>query len=317
MSSIITHLPLFIKLPRIDEVVPYGIETAGSSGDWGEKGVAEPNDEDGVLLTKCLASLHTHIVMTTYPSAKAKLEETCHKGDNGNAANIPHRLLTVCQCFARDSDGYGKRHRPHIERQVLGGHYAAMESGHEITNKPRKEEGDDEQGEHLVDDDHKGGHKRQTCLGMSQGKKGGTEQRHYHIDDNGVGRGGCRIASQLLRNNGTCSGSGTDDGKHEALDYHSRLGGGKRPKKETSRSKQQALGEQQPKMPTMGLEVGGLYLAERHEEHDEKQHRLQNLNHREDVGLHLIRQGQGATDIIRQRPTEHRNRQCPVFYELD
>ena len=108
LSAIITHLPLFIKLPRIDEIVPYGIETSGGSGDGGKEGVAEPDNEDGVLLSESLPCLHLHAIMTTYPPAETKLEEACHKRDYGNAAHVPHRLVAMSQGLACDGNGYGK-----------------------------------------------------------------------------------------------------------------------------------------------------------------------------------------------------------------
>ena len=126
--------------------------------------------------------------------------------------------MAMRQGLAGDGYGYGKRHCPHIERQVLGGDDALVEGGHEITHKPGEKQGYNEQGKHLVDDDHEGGEEGETFLGMSHGQKQGTEQRHNHIDDDGVGGGGCRIAAQLLGDNGTGSGCGTDDGKHKALD---------------------------------------------------------------------------------------------------
>ena len=160
--------------------------------------------------------------MGTYPLAKGKLEKARHKGDYGYAAHIPHRLMAMRQGLAGDGYGYGKRHCPHIERQVLGGDYTLVERGHEITHKPCKEEGHNEQGKHLVDDDHEGGKEGETGLGMCHWQEQGAEQRHDEIDDDGVGRGGCRVATQLLGDNGACGGGGTDDGKHESLDYHPR-----------------------------------------------------------------------------------------------
>lgn len=192
-----------------------------------------------------------------------------------------------------------------------------MKSRHEITNEPCEEEGHDEQGEHLVDDDYEGGDERETWLGVGQGKKGRTEQRHYHIDDDGVGRGGCRVASQFLSDDGTCSGCGTDDGEHEALKHKSGTTIRKNTQKEARGGKEQALGEQKPNMPTVGLEVGGLDLAERHEEHNEEQDGLQHLDDGKHICLHLIGKGQGATYIICQCATEHCHWQCPVFYESD
>lgn len=192
-----------------------------------------------------------------------------------------------------------------------------MKSRHEITNEPCEEEGHDEQGEHLVDDDYEGGDERETWLGVGQGKKGRTEQRHYHIDDDGVGRGGCRVASQFLSDDGTCSGCGTDDGEHEALKHKSGTTIRKNTQKEARGGKEQALGEQKPNMPTVGLEVGGLDLAERHEEHNEEQDGLQHLDDGKHICLHLIGKGQGVTYIICQCATEHCHWQCPVFYESD
>ena len=70
-------------------------------------------------------------------------------------------------------------------------------------------------------------------------------------------------------------------------------------------------------MPTVGLEVGGLDLAKCHEEHDEEQHGLEHLDHREYIMLDLVGKGQLATNIVCQGSAYHGYGECPVLQKTD
>lgn len=221
------------------------------------------------------------------------------------------------QCLASHGNGYRQRHRPHIKSQVLCRHYPPVYPRHQIPDKPSQEQRHNQQRKHLIYNNSKGRNKRQSCLRMSHRQKQRTKQCHHHIYYNGIRSGGSRVTTELLRHHCASRGRGAYNSQHKTLDYNPRPRIGISPKKKASDRKQQALRQQQPRVPRVRFQVRRLDLTESHKQHNKQQHRLQHLRHSQHVRLHLVRQRQCPAHQITQCPANHSHRQSPVLQKLN
>ena len=55
--------------------MPYRIETARRCRDRRKEGIAQPDDEDGILLSQGLSALQSETVLAANPLAKGKLKD--------------------------------------------------------------------------------------------------------------------------------------------------------------------------------------------------------------------------------------------------
>lgn len=89
-ECVASRFPSFsAQLPRVDKVVPNGIEATGKGGDGTEEGVAHPDSEDRVFLTQRLSASHRLAVLSPNETAKNKLQQTANEGADGNAHHRP------------------------------------------------------------------------------------------------------------------------------------------------------------------------------------------------------------------------------------
>lgn len=74
-----------VKLPRVHQVMPNAIETAGNSRDRRKKSKPEPNSKNSVFLSQSLPGGDFITVSAAYASAKPKLNQTTEQRNCHNA----------------------------------------------------------------------------------------------------------------------------------------------------------------------------------------------------------------------------------------
>lgn len=80
---------MFGYLIAIPEVVPDAVKTSSDGCDGIEEGVATPDEEYGVLLSKCLPRRDWRIVAVANAAAKPELKDARKEAGYANGAKYP------------------------------------------------------------------------------------------------------------------------------------------------------------------------------------------------------------------------------------
>ena len=129
--------------------MPDGVEPSGGGADWRKEGISQPNDEDCILLSQRLSSLHSQSVAAAYPLACPELHDASHQRGYCYAENVYPGHVTMIQGAYRHADSEGQSHRPHIECKVVYADYASVYLWQQELYAPCEEQRGKENGEHL------------------------------------------------------------------------------------------------------------------------------------------------------------------------
>ena len=308
---------LLIKQIAVHDILPDGEEAAREGRDRREEGVAEPDDKDIVLLTEGLAAHDLLVVAHTDAASDPELRHARHESNQRDEHLVDHRRGVVHQALRRHDDRERQRADPKIEGGVLRLGAEAVELRQELLHGQRGKERQNQHGEDARTDHPEGGQERDPLLRVDERQHERCEDRHHEVDQQRVGRyrGGTTSEFYGEDHGGGCRRA--EEAEHGALDQDAR-GVVAHDEQHGCKEREEAhLNEHRPPEPPLQTQIAHANLAEREEEHQEEQRRLDKSHRLLGQAIGAIGPRQRREDKVGGRPDHHGDRQGPLAQKID
>jgi hypothetical protein len=309
-------LALPVELVRVEEVVPNAVEAAGDGRNGAQEGGAKPDGEDGVLLADALSAADAVVVAGANRFANGKLNNTANKRNAGDAQLVAKAHVAVHDAAHRNGNGNNQRHGPQVEGHPGALHQPTVPPGEVHPHGPGRQEGEDEQREHLVQDEQEGWPEVQRRAGAHQREHQRYADGRGDVDEDGVADQRLGVAAQLAGNHGGGGGRWRNHADHGRLDDHAVGRMGKEVEEQAEKAKRANLDQQQPEVQGAQAQLVRVNLAERKEEHGKDEQRLKEANELVDERLRRHQQGDVHKSKVAQYSGEHGDGKRPVLKKL-
>ena len=260
-----------VELPSVEDIVPDGVEASSNGCKGVEEGVAHPNGEDRILLSTSLSGCDGFLVMLADKPSYQELHDAGHERTRQDEQAKPQSHLSMNQ--NPRCDGYCERERdePKIEGKVGNGGEETQQGGGDPTDDEPQEKGENEQGEHLLDNHPERKPKTQLSSRIDEGHESRDEDCASEVDQQSVSRQGTYVPTQFGRHHSCGSCSRAKETEHHALQENSARLVLHSLVKQTKQGCNYCLESKQPPLPASKSHIIELDSAERQSQHAENQ----------------------------------------------